>query len=103
MYPCEGYHKQLRDKLFHRYRGRSLISADIPGLIKESPVRLISITHQPIVIKGEAEVVLKMGSLNTTWKFLVVENLAESVIGADFIEKHHNDSWGGKGQNILAR
>ena len=75
----------------------SLISADIPGLIiKESPVPPISITHQPIVIKGEAEVVLKMGSLNTTWKFLVVENLTESVIGADFIEKHHNDSWGVK-------
>jgi hypothetical protein len=61
----------------------SLISADVPGLIiKESQVHPVSITHQPIVVKGETEVSLNLGSLNTTWKFLVVENMTESVLGA---------------------
>ena len=31
--------------------------------------------------------------METTWKFLVVENLAQSVIGVDFIAAHHKDSW----------
>ena len=75
----------------------SLISADVPGLIiKESQVHPVSITHQPIVVKGETEVSLNLGSLNTTWKFLVVENMTESVLGADFIAEHHKGSWGFK-------
>ena len=74
-----------------------LISADVPGLIiKESQVHPVSITHQPIVVKGETEVSLNLGSLNTTWKFLVVENMTESVLGADFIAEHHKGSWGFK-------
>jgi hypothetical protein len=75
----------------------SLISADVPGLIiKEPQVHPVSITHQPIVVKGETEVSLNLGSLNTTWKFLVVENITESVLGADFIAEHHKGSWGYK-------
>lgn len=73
----------------------SLISATVPGLeTKESQISPVSITHQPIRIQGETEVFLKLGNLETSWKFLVVDNLKESVLGADFIENHHKDSWG---------
>ena len=79
----------------------SFISADVPGLIiKESQVHPVSITHQPIVVKGETEVSLKLGSLNTTWKFLVVENMTESVLGVDFIAEHHKGSWGFKNNKL---
>ena len=73
----------------------SLISASTPGLVvKDSPVSPVSITHQPISVRGEAEVVLELGDVRTQWKFLVVDNLRESVLGADFIESHHESSWG---------
>ncbi len=79
----------------------SLISADIPGLmLEQTHVHPDSITHQPIEIKGETEVSLRLGNLSSNWKFLVDENLSESVLGADFIAEHHKDSWGFKG-NIL--
>ena len=79
----------------------SLISAEIPGLvIKESQVHPVSITHQPIVVQGETEVLLNMGSLNTTRKFRVVENITESVPGADFIAEHHKGSWGFKNNQL---
>ena len=60
----------------------------------------VSITHQPIVVQGETEVLLNMESLNTTWKFLVVENITESVLGADFIAGHHKSSWGFKNNQL---
>ena len=41
-----------------------------------------------------------IGSLETKWKFLVVDNLNESVLGADFIESHHTTSWGISGDNL---
>ena len=79
----------------------SLISADIPGLmLEQTHVHPVSITHQPIEIKGETEVSLRLGNLSTNWKFLVVENLSESVLGADFIAEHHKDSWGFKGNKL---
>jgi hypothetical protein len=79
----------------------SLISADVPGLIiKESQVHPVSITHQPIVVKCETEVSLNLGSLNTTCKFLVVENMTESVLGADFIAEHHKGSRGFKNNKL---
>ena len=62
----------------------SLISAFSP----------VSITHQPITVCGEAEVVLELGDVRTQWKFLVVDNLRESVLGVDFNESHHKSSWG---------
>ena len=37
---------------------------------------------------------LELGVVRTQWKFLVVDNLRESVLGADFIESHHESSWG---------
>ena len=54
----------------------------------------VSITCQPITVRGEAEVALELGGLQSRWKFLVVDNLGESVLGADFIESHHKSSWG---------
>ena len=73
----------------------SLISSSVPGLeVRESQVSPVSITHQPITIKGEIDVYLPFGKFQTTWKFLVVENTSESVLGADFIDSHHTESWG---------
>ena len=37
---------------------------------------------------------VELGGVLTQWKFLVVDNLRESVLGADFIESHHESSWG---------
>ena len=63
----------------------SLISANTPGLVvKDSPVSPVSITHQPISVRGEAEVVLELGDVRTQWKFLVVDNLRESVFRSGF-------------------
>ncbi len=42
----------------------------------------------------------RIGSLETKWKFLVVDNLNESVLGADFIESHHTTSWGISGDKL---
>ena len=73
----------------------SLISSSTPGLvIKDSQVSPVSITHQPITVRGEAEVRLELGGAQTKWNFLVVDDLRESVLGADFIESHHESSWG---------
>ena len=67
----------------------SLMSATVPGLeVRESTVAPVSITNQPITIRGETDVNLSLGVLATNWKFLVVDNLNESVLGADFIESH---------------
>ena len=33
-----------------------------------------------------------LGALATNWKFLAVDNLNESVLGADFIENRHTKS-----------
>ena len=41
-----------------------------------------------------------MGSLITTWKFLVVEKITESVFGADFIAEDHKSSWGFKNNQL---
>ena len=41
-----------------------------------------------------------IGSLETKWKFLVVDNLNESVLGANFIESHHTTSWGISGDKL---
>lgn len=54
----------------------------------------VSITHQPINVKGETNVYLSFGQFQNTWKFLVVENVSQSVLGADFINSHHDESWG---------
>ena len=73
----------------------SLISSSTPGLmISDSQVSPVSITHQPITVCGEAEVTLELGGAQTKWNFLVVDDLRESVLGADFIESHHESSWG---------
>ena len=73
----------------------SLISSSTPGLvISDSQVSPVSITHQPITVRGEAEVTLELGGAQTKWNFLVVDDLRESVLGADFIESHHESSWG---------
>jgi hypothetical protein len=73
----------------------SLICATVPGLeVRESCIAPVSITNQPITIQGETDVNLSLGSLKTSWKFLVVDNLKESVLGADFIESHYTTSWG---------
>ena len=73
----------------------SLISSSVAGLeVREYQVSPVSITHQPITIKGETDVYLSFGKFQTTWKFLVVENTSESVLGADFIDSHHTESWG---------
>jgi hypothetical protein len=73
----------------------SLICATVPGLeVRESCIAPVSITNQPITIQGETDVNLSLGSLKTSWKFLVVDNLKESVLGADFIERHYTTSWG---------
>ena len=69
-------------------------------MLEQTHVRPVSITHQAIEIKGETEVSLRLGNLSTNWKFLVVENLSESVLGADFIAEHHKDSWGFKGNKL---
>lgn len=62
----------------------SLISSSVPGLeVRESQVSPES-----------TDVYLPFGQFQTTWKFLVVENLSESVLGADFIDSHHTESWG---------
>ena len=83
-----------KDNIFDRH-WCPLISNTVTGLqIKESRVSPVSITNQPIGIKGEAEVSLCLGSLKTSWNFLVADNLQESVLGADFIENHHSESWG---------
>ena len=76
----------------------SLISADT--IIKESQVHPVSITHQPIVVKGETEVSLNLGSLNTTWKFLFAEKMTESTLGAEFVAEHHKGSWGFKNNKL---
>jgi hypothetical protein len=73
----------------------SLICATVPGLeVRESCITPVSITNQPITIQGETDVNLSLGSLKTSWKFLVVDNLKESVLGADFIESHYTTLWG---------
>lgn len=73
----------------------SLISSSTPGLVvNDSDVSPVSVTCQPIAIRGEAEVALELGGLQCQWKFLVVDDLRESVLGADFIESHHKSSWG---------
>ena len=73
----------------------SLISSSTPGLVvKDSQVSPVSITYQPITVRGEAEVALELGRVQTKWKFLVVDNLRESVLGADFIKSHHKSSCG---------
>ena len=73
----------------------SLMSATVPSLeVRESTVAPVSITNQPITIRGETDVNLSLGALATNWKFLVVNNLNESVLGADFIESHYTNSWG---------
>jgi hypothetical protein len=69
-------------------------------IIKEFQVHPVSITHQPIVVKGETELSLNLGRLNTTWKFLFVENMTESVLGADFIAEHHKGSWAFKNNKL---
>ena len=72
----------------------SLISSSTPGLVvKDSQVSPVSITYHPITVRGEAEVPLELGGVLTQWKFLLVDNLRESVFGADFIERHHKSSW----------
>ena len=73
----------------------SLISSSTPDLVvKDSQVSPVSITCQLITVRGETEVALELGGVLTQWKFLVVDNLRESVLGADFIESHHTSSWG---------
>ncbi|CAB4040862.1 Hypothetical predicted protein, partial [Paramuricea clavata] len=74
----------------------SLICATVPSLeVRESCIALVSITNQRITIQGETDDVnLSLGSLKSRWKFLVVDNLKESVLGADFIESHYTTSWG---------
>ncbi|CAB4021070.1 Hypothetical predicted protein [Paramuricea clavata] len=73
----------------------SLICATVPDLeVRESCITPVSITNQPITIQGETDVNLSLGSLETSWKFLVVDNLKESDLGADFIESHYTTSWG---------
>ena len=73
----------------------SLMSATVPGLeVRESGVAPVSITNEPITIRGETDVNLSLGTLSTNWKFLVVDGLNESVLGADFIESHYTTSWG---------
>ncbi|KAJ7365130.1 hypothetical protein OS493_007779 [Desmophyllum pertusum] len=73
----------------------SMISSSAPGLVvKESRVAPVSITHQPITVRGKAVVELKLGDVQTQWTFLVVDDLKESVLGADFIDSHHESSWG---------
>lgn len=73
----------------------SLICGTVPGLeVRESCIAPVSITGQPITIQGEANVNLSLGPLKTSWKFLVVDNLKEPVLGADFIESHYTNSWG---------
>ena len=37
---------------------------------------------------------LNLGALETNWKFLVLDNLNESVLGEDFIERHYTKSRG---------
>lgn len=79
----------------------SLISSSVMGLrVTGTSVHPVSITHQPIVVKGEAAVPLSLGELNTTWNFLVVDDLPESVLGADFIDAHHKDCWCIKGNSL---
>ena len=49
-------------------------------------------------MEGEAEVSLSLGFMNTSWNhcwnIVVVENLQESVLGADFIENRYSKSRG---------
>ena len=71
------------------------MSATVPGLeVRESGVAPVSITNEPITIRGETDVNLSLGTLSTNWRFLVVDGLNESVLGADFIESHYTTSWG---------
>ena len=71
------------------------MSATVPSLeLRESTIFPVSITNQPTSIRGETEVNPRLGALETNWKFLVVDNLNESVLGADFIENHYTKSWG---------
>ena len=73
----------------------SLLSSQTPGLVvKRSQASPVSINNQPIGICGEAEVIVNLGTVETKWKFLVVDNLLENVLGADFIEGNHSSSWG---------
>ena len=69
-------------------------------MLEQTHVHPLSITHQPIKIKGENEVSRRLENLSTNCKFLVVENLSESVLGADFIVEHHKDSWGFKVKKV---
>lgn len=79
----------------------SLISSSVPGLkLKESKINPVSITHQPIPVRGEPEVPLKLGQLETTWTFLVVDDQSEPVLGADFIDFHHKQSWSVKHNSL---
>ena len=72
----------------------SLICASVVRLeVRKSSVSPVSITQEPISIQGETDINLNLGPLKTSWKFLVTDNLSESL-GADFIESHHPTSWG---------
>ena len=73
----------------------SLISSSVPGLeVRESQVSPVSITHQPIIVKEEIDGYLSFRKFQITRKFLMVESLSESLLGADFIDSHHTESWG---------
>lgn len=39
-------------------------------------------------------------SIETKWRFLIIENLTDSVLGADFIDCHHSESWGIKNNKL---
>ena len=68
----------------------SLISSSTTGLvINDSQVSPVSMTHQSITVRGEAEVRLGLGGAQTKCNFLLVDDLRESVLGADFIESHY--------------
>ena len=71
----------------------SLISSSVPGLeVRESQVSPVSITHQPIIVKEEIDGYLSFRKFQITRKFLMVESLSESLLGADFIDSHHTES-----------
>jgi len=69
-------------------------------VINDSQVSPVSITHQPITDRGEAEVRLELGGAQTKGNFLVVDDLRESVLGADFIESHHERFWGIRDESL---
>ena len=92
---CKGYHVKATinnsetNFLIDTGAEVSLISADIPGLIiKESPVRPISITCQPIVIKGELGVDLDQSNLSQNER----QQLEELIVSyADVFSKGKRD------------